>query len=65
MLSKEGRKGFDGIESLWRGVPGSELSPLKNSGRQGPFDILTECGGQLTLDDSQNPKRQKINDLSP
>jgi hypothetical protein len=28
-LRKMGRNGFDGIESLWEGVPGSEL-PLND-----------------------------------
>jgi hypothetical protein len=28
-LEKGGRNGFDGIESLWKGVPGSEL-PLND-----------------------------------
>ncbi len=29
MMSRRGRNGFDGIESLWEGVPGSEL-PLND-----------------------------------
>jgi len=28
-LRRRGRNGFDGIESLWKGVPGSEL-PLND-----------------------------------